>query len=61
LRDVVRGVLSLARLQAPTQPELQQLLGSLQLAGTGKTVALSFEIPASVFDALAARHAPATR
>ncbi len=61
LRDVVRGVLSLAKLQAPAQPELQQLLDSLQLAGVGKTVALSFEAPASVFDAIAARHAPAAR
>ena len=61
LRDVVRGVLSLAKLQAPAQPELQQLLGSLQLAGTGKTVALSFQFPASLFDAITARHAPAAR
>jgi hypothetical protein len=54
-RDVVWGVLSLAKLQAPARPEFQQLLGSLQLAGTGKTVALSFEIPPTVFDALGSR------
>ncbi len=51
-RDVVRGVMSLARLQGSSQPGLQQLLGSLQLGGTGKTVALSFDIPADVFDSL---------
>jgi hypothetical protein len=59
LRDVVRGVLSLAKLRTPARPELQQLLGSLQLAGTGKTVALSFEAPASLFDTIPPRKAPA--
>jgi hypothetical protein len=30
------------------------LLNSLQLSGTGKTVALSFQVPSQVIDALAA-------
>jgi hypothetical protein len=51
LRDVVRGFLALAKLQAGTRPELQTLVQSLELGGTGKSVALSFSIPGAVFDA----------
>lgn len=60
-RDVVRGVLSLARLQAPSRPDFQQLLSSLQLSGAGRTVALSFDIPPALFDALRSSPAPAVR
>ena len=54
LRDVVRGLLALARLQAGSGPEFQGLLQSLELGGAGKTVALSFDVPAQVFDLLGA-------
>lgn len=54
LRDVVQGFLALAKLQSNQQPELQALANSLQLSGTGKTVALSFRLPSEVIDALAA-------
>jgi hypothetical protein len=54
LRDVVQGFLALAKLQSNQQPELQALVSSLQLSGTGKTVALSFQLPSEVIDALAA-------
>ena len=54
LRDVVRGFLALAKLQAGNRPELQTLMQSLELGGTGKTVALSFSIPGAVFDAFGA-------
>lgn len=54
LRDVVQGFLALGRLQASNQPEIQALVSSLQVSGTGKTVALSFSMPAEVVDALAA-------
>ena len=50
LRDVVRGFLALAKLQAGSQPEMQTMMQSLELGGTGKTVALSFAVPAEVFD-----------
>jgi hypothetical protein len=53
LRDVVQGFLALAKLQSNTQPELQALVNSLQLSGTGKTVALSFQVPSQVIDSLA--------
>ena len=53
LRDVVQGFLALAKMQSNTQPELQALVNSLQLTGTGKTVALSFQVPSQVIDSLA--------
>jgi hypothetical protein len=51
LRDVVRGFMALAKLQAGPRPEFQTLLQSLQLGGSGNTVALSFTVPLEVFDA----------
>lgn len=54
LRDVVQGFLALAKMQTTSQPEVQTLVNSLQLSGTGKTVALSFQLPSEVVDALAA-------
>ena len=48
LRDVVRGFLGLARLQAQADPRSAAMVESLQLSGTGKTVALSFTVPAEV-------------
>ena len=53
LRDVVRGVVALARLQSGAHPELQPMIDSIQLAGTGKTVTLSFEVSPEMFDTLA--------
>jgi hypothetical protein len=52
LRDVVRGFLALAKLQAGARPELQTVIQSLELGGQGKTVSVSFTIPGSVFDTL---------
>ena len=48
LRDVVRGFLGLARMQAQADPRTSALIESLQLTGTGKTVALSFTVPAEL-------------
>ena len=48
LRDVVRGFLGLARMQAQADPRTAGLIESLQLTGTGKTVALSFTVPAEI-------------
>jgi len=52
LRDVVRGFLALAKLQTSSKPEYQRFVDSLELSGTGKTVALSVDVPAQVFEAL---------
>jgi hypothetical protein len=50
LRDVVRGFLALGKLQSGSHPEIQAMMQSLELGGTGKTVALSFDVPLQVFD-----------
>jgi len=50
LRDVMNGLMALARMQAGSRPEVQTMLQSLQLGGTGKTVEITFEIPAQLFD-----------
>jgi hypothetical protein len=50
LRQVVQGFLALGRLQAQADPKIATLLNSLQLSGSGRTVALSFAIPAEIFD-----------
>ena len=51
-RDVIRGILALARMQADAHPELEQVMRSIQLGGSGKTVAVSFELPAAALDVL---------
>jgi hypothetical protein len=53
LRDVVRGLLALARLQGGSDPRAAAVVQSLQLGGTGNTVILSFAVPAEVIDLLA--------
>lgn len=53
LRDVVRGVMGLVKLQTPSQPALDSVVRSLELGGAGKTVTLSFEVPSQVFDTIA--------
>ncbi len=50
LRQVVQGFLALGRMQAQSDPKIAAMLQSLQLSGTGKTVALSFSVPAEIFD-----------
>jgi hypothetical protein len=54
LREVVRGFIALAKLQGGSRTDIQSLLQSLDLGGTGKTVALSFVVPAEIFDAIGA-------
>jgi hypothetical protein len=54
LRDVVRGFMALGKLQAGSNPQVQTMVQSLELGGTGKTVALSFAVPVEVFDAVGA-------
>src|SRR5205814_1507969 len=54
LRDVARGFLALAKMQSGTKPELQTMMQSLELGGTGKTVSLSFTVPSEVFDLVGA-------
>jgi len=53
LRDLVRGVVALAKLQTGAHPELRPMADSLQLGGTGKNVSLSFDVSPQMFDLLA--------
>ena len=52
LRDVLKGLLALAKMQAGSKPGMQQLADSLALSGEGKNVALSFSVPSEVLDVL---------
>lgn len=54
LRDVLRGFMALARLQANAKPELNVMMDSLQLGGDGKTVSLAFALPTEVIEMLGA-------
>ncbi|MEO8680975.1 MAG: hypothetical protein ABI665_18130, partial [Vicinamibacterales bacterium] len=50
LRDVVRGFLALAKMQAGNKPGMKEMVDSLQLSGDGKTVALAFSVPTEMLD-----------
>jgi len=58
LRDVVRGFLALARMQAQADPRTTALVESLQLTGTGKTVSLSFTVPQEIIQMIPKANAP---
>jgi hypothetical protein len=50
LREVVRGFVALARLQAGANTPLQAMMQSLEIGGDQRTVALTFSVPAGVVD-----------
>lgn len=54
LREVVRGFLALARLQAGQNAQIRAMMNSIELGGAGRTVSLGFSLPPEVIDALAA-------
>jgi hypothetical protein len=56
LRDMMRGVVAMVRLQSDSKPEMRAFVDSLQLGGEGKTVAVGFSVPAEMFDALEKMH-----
>jgi len=49
LRQVVNGFLALGRMQSQADPKVAAMMQSLQLSGSGKTVALSFTVPSEIF------------
>jgi hypothetical protein len=51
LRDVVRGGLALVKMQSG-DPRMAALANSIRLEGNGKTVAVSFTVPAELIDML---------
>ena len=48
LRQVVAGALALGDMVSKSDPKIGALINSLQLSGSGKTVTLSFTVPAEV-------------
>jgi hypothetical protein len=54
LRQVVSGFVAMAKLQTGNRPELQSVVESIEIGGTGTTVTLSFAVPGEAFDALGA-------
>jgi hypothetical protein len=54
LREVVRGFLALARLQAGQNSQVRAMMNSLELGGDGRTVSLGFSLAPEAIDALAA-------
>jgi hypothetical protein len=54
LREVIRGFLALARLQAGQNAQVRSMMNSIELGGAGRTVSLGFALPPDVIDALAA-------
>lgn len=52
LRDVLNGFMALGRMQASSKPELQALMNSVTLGGTGSTVELGFRVPSEMIDVL---------
>lgn len=52
MREVVQGVLALARLQLDSKPELRPLLQTLQVEGTGSGVALHVTLPSELLDVI---------
>jgi len=53
LRDVIRGGLAMGRLVSGQDQKFKMLLDSLQMSGTGKTVALTFSVSPEMVDVLA--------
>ena len=58
LRDVFRGFLALATMQTSGRSELQAMVDSLQLSGTGTLATLSFWLPSEALDFIFSLAAP---
>jgi hypothetical protein len=60
LRDVFRGFLALTTMQTTGRSELQAMVDSLQLSGTGTLATLSFWLPSEALDFIFSLAAPDT-
>ena len=52
LRDVIQGVLAVAKLQSGNNPAVKAMADSLILSGEGKTVAVAFTVPSELLDVI---------
>jgi hypothetical protein len=57
LRDIVRGFIALAKMQAGSKPAIQKMFPDVQLAGDGKDVSISFAVTNEMLDAFEAARA----
>jgi len=57
LRDIVRGFVALAKMQAGSKPAIQKMMPDVQLSGDGKEVAISFAVTNEMLDAIDAARA----
>jgi len=53
LRDVLQGILGLAKLQSGQRADLAAVIDSIELGGEGKNVSLAFAVPIEAIDQLA--------
>ena len=52
LRDVIQGVLAVAKMQSGNNPAVKTMADSLILSGEGKTVAVAFTVPSELLDVI---------
>ena len=60
LRDVLQGVLAIAKLQTGQRADMTALMNSIELGGDGKNVSLGLSVPIEVIDHLASLRTPGT-
>jgi hypothetical protein len=58
LRDVLQGMLALAKLQTGQRADLAAIMDSIELGGEGKNVSLGLSVPIEVVDHLASLRTP---
>ncbi len=58
IRDLLRGALALGQSLATDQPELQTMVDSVELGGTGTTATVSFSLPSEALDLVFSAAAP---
>lgn len=54
LRDMIKGALAAGRLMTEQDPRMAALFDSLQIVGSGRSVSLTFTVPAELLDAISA-------
>lgn len=52
MRDVLNGIMAMGRMQAQSNPQVQALMQSVTMGGAGKTIELSFSVPAELIEAV---------
>jgi hypothetical protein len=52
MRDMLNGVMALGRMQSQSNPQVQALMQSVTLGGSGRTIELTFNVPSELIDAV---------